>query len=233
GRGLLLLSGGIDSPVAGYLAAKRGMRLDAVHFHTYPVTSIAAQQKAQALGRLIGKWTGGMRFFNVPILEIQKRIQERARTPEYTLLFRAAMMRIASDIAEERGAIALITGESLGQVASQTAESMRFSETWSNLPVFRPLITWDKEEIMSLAKRLGTFRTAIMPFQDCCALFAPDHPLIHPKQAPMVESFRRLDLEELISAAREKTEVIELEPLLNPRTASKSLEASSVPHPAG
>lgn len=227
GRGILLLSGGIDSPIAGYLMAKRGLHVDAVHFHTYPVTSVAAQQKAQALGRLIGRWTGRMRFFNVPILDIQRRIQERARIPEYTLLFRAAMMRIASDIAEEQGALALITGESLGQVASQTPESMRFTGSLSRLPVFRPLIEWDKEEIMALAKKLGTFKTATMPFQDCCSLFAPDHPLIHPKQGPMEESFRRLELDDLIAGARQRAEIIQLEPLFNPRSAESRRESAA------
>ncbi len=213
GTGMLLLSGGIDSPVAGYLMAKRGMHLNAIHFHTYPVTSIAAQQKAKMLGRLITPWTGNMRLFNVPIYDIQKRIQERARVPEYTLLFRAAMMRIASTIAVSQRASALITGESLGQVASQTPESMQFTGSNSDLPVFRPLIAWDKEEIMELARKLGTFKTATMPFQDCCSLFAPEHPLIHPRLRPMQESFARLELDDLMAQAQERAEIATLEPL--------------------
>jgi len=217
GKGLLLLSGGIDSPIAGYLMAKRGLKIYAVHFHTFPVTSLAAQQKAQMLGRLISPWTGNIQLYNVPIFDIQKRIQERARVPEYTLLFRAAMMRIASDIARDIGALALVTGESLGQVASQTPEGMRFTGSFSDYPVMRPLIAWDKEEIMTLAKKLGTYRTSVMPFQDCCALFAPDHPLIHPEQEPMLHSYSRLEMEPLIEEARARAQVHLLEPLPSPR----------------
>lgn len=213
GKGLLLLSGGIDSPVAGYLMARRGMRLSAVHFHAYPFTSVAAQQKAEVMARIVAKWSGRMRLYNVPMAEIQKHIQANAKKPEYTLLFRAAMMKIASDLVDESGSIGLITGESLGQVASQTPESMRFTESYSKLPVFRPLISYDKEEIIDVARRIGTFRTSIMPFADCCVLISPEHPLIHPTFERMTESFRRLEMEALLEDAKSRTERRVIEPL--------------------
>ncbi|HUX52128.1 MAG TPA: hypothetical protein VMW73_15145, partial [Spirochaetia bacterium] len=151
---------------------------------------------------------------------------------EYTLLFRAAMMRIASDIARDIGALALVTGESLGQVASQTPESMRFTGSFSDYPVMRPLIAWDKEEIMTLAKKLGTYRTSVMPFEDCCALFAPDHPLIHPEQEPMLHSYSRLEMEPLVEEARARAEVHLLEPL-PPRRVPINSEKEPARNPLG
>ena len=206
GRGVLLLSGGIDSPVAGYLMAKRGLRLDAVYFHTYPYTSNEALAKVTSLSEILAPYLGGVNLFVVPFTDCQLRIKERAVDEEVTLLMRACMMRIADALAREREATSLVTGESLGQVASQTQESIHFTGSVTELPVLRPLIGFDKEEIIALARRIGTFETSILPYDDCCTIFSPKHPLIRPDLKRMKESFARLEIEPLLGAALNQAE---------------------------
>ncbi|HUV06539.1 MAG TPA: tRNA 4-thiouridine(8) synthase ThiI, partial [Spirochaetia bacterium] len=208
GRGVLLLSGGIDSPVAGYLMAKRGLRIDSVYFHTHPFTSPKAREKVEKLSRILSSYFPSTSLFVVSYTEAQLRIKELARPEEATLLSRACMMKIASRIAKHRKALCLVTGESLGQVASQTVQGLTFTGGQSSLPVFRPLIGMDKQEIIALSKRIGTYETSILPHPDCCTLFSPPHPLIHPRFDSMVESFARLELEPLIDEAAQRAEEI-------------------------
>lgn len=212
GRGVLLLSGGIDSPVAGYLMAKRGLKVDAVYFHAYPYTSEGALEKVKGLAGILAPFLGGVHLFVVPFTETQMRIKERAPADEVTLLMRACMMRIADRLAVERDAGCLITGESLSQVASQTMASIRFTESLSELPVFRPVIGMDKEEIIAVARRIGTFETSILPFDDCCTLFAPAHPVIHPRLEKLQASFDRLEIETLLTTALESVERFRFKP---------------------
>jgi thiamine biosynthesis protein ThiI len=208
GKGILLLSGGIDSPVAGYLMAKRGLKLDAVYFHSYPYTSRQAQEKVETLARMLAGRIGRLDLYTVPFTEIQVKIRERAPAEETTLHSRACMMRIASALAQRKKANSLVTGESLAQVASQTAESLRYTGSAASLPVLRPLIGAAKEEIIALARKIGTYETSILPYEDCCSVFSPRHPLIKPKFEAIRESFRRLDIEEDLFAALRAAEVL-------------------------
>ena len=178
GRGLLLLSGGIDSPVAGILMAIRGMGLDAAYFHTPPYTSSEALAKTTRLAEIVGAYALGTRLYAVNFTEVQKRIKERAPAEWSTVLLRMAMMDAASSIGEKTGAKCLVTGESLSQVASQTVENLGCGESRARLPVLRPLIGMDKEAITDLAKRFGTYETSILPYADCCVLFSPPHPVL-------------------------------------------------------
>ncbi len=201
GKGLLLLSGGIDSPVAGYMMAKRGMTVDGVYYHTYPYTSEESLDKVRRLAGIISPAICGMDLVTVNFTPVQHRIMERADEPEYTLLLRACMMKTSEGIARRSGAGCLITGESLSQVASQTLESLAFTNAFSTIPVFRPLIGLDKEEIMDLSREIGTYETSILPYPDCCTLFAPKHPLIHPIAEQLRESFEKLDIAPLLEEA--------------------------------
>jgi thiamine biosynthesis protein ThiI len=201
GRGLLLLSGGIDSPVAGWLLAKRGLSVDAVHFHTPPYTSEQALQKVRELCRILSDYLGDMRLFVVPLTALQLRIRERAALEQSTLLIRACMVRVADSLARREGHGCLISGESLGQVASQTLPSLHFTGSMTGLPLLRPLIGMDKQEIVTLARRIGTFETSVQPYPDCCSLFAPPHPLVKPDQERMLASFAALEAEELLEQA--------------------------------
>ena len=205
GRGLLLLSGGIDSPVAGWMMAKRGMALDAVYFHSAPFTSEKAREKVEDLVRTLSRWVPGITLHVVPFTAVLARIKERSPQEEITLLLRACMMRFATLMARTRGAMCLVTGESLGQVASQTVESMGFTGSYADLPVFRPLVGMNKEEIISLAERIETFDISNRPYADCCSLFAPEHPLIHPDAARMKRSYDRLEAEPLLERALQQT----------------------------
>ncbi len=208
GRGLLLLSGGIDSPVAGYLMGKRGLRIDALYFHTPPFTSEQALGKVEKLVRLLSAWLTGMRLLVTPFTDIQLRIRERAPEEETTLLMRACMTRVADLLARRRSCHCLVTGESLGQVASQTPESLRFTQSLAVLPVFRPLIGLDKEEIVALSRRIGTFEVSTLPYEDCCTLFSPAHPLIRPDFERMQGSLRSLEIDELLERAARETQVL-------------------------
>ncbi len=206
GRGLLLLSGGIDSPVAGWLLAKRGLSVDAVYFHTPPYTSPQALQKVQELCRILSAYLGDLRLFVVPLTALQLRIRERAPLEQSTLLIRACMVRAADSLARREGYGCLISGESLGQVASQTLPSLRFTGGMTVLPLLRPLIGMDKEEIITLARRIGTFETSVLPYPDCCTLFAPPHPLVKPDQERMLASFAALEAEGLLEQALREAE---------------------------
>ena len=206
GRGLLLLSGGIDSPVAGYLTAKRGLAMDAVYYHTPPYTSEQARDKVLQLAEILSSYATGLRLWTVPFTDIQLSINKRARKQVVTLLVRAAMMQIADRLAHEHGYECLVTGESLGQVASQTVQSLHFTGSYTGLPLFRPLIGMDKAEIVEAARQIGTYRTSILPYEDCCTLFAPQHPDVRPNIDRMVSTFRSLALESLIRTAVEGSE---------------------------
>ncbi len=212
GKGMLLLSGGIDSPVAGWMMAKRGMKLDAVYFHAYPYTSDEAKKKVIDLARKIAPWNGGINLFVVPFTKTQLLIKERAPKEATTLIMRAGMMRVAHMAAEERDGLALITGEALSQVASQTAQSLRFTGSATDLPVLRPLIGMDKEEIIRIARNIDTFETSILPYEDCCTIFSPKHPLVSPKFEKMQDIWKKTDLEESLREAWESTERIYCHP---------------------
>ena len=198
GRGLLLLSGGIDSPVAGYLMGGRGLAVDAVYFHAYPFTSAEAEQKVHRLAVALRRFLPDLALHVVPFTDVQVRIKERARSAEITLLTRCAMMRIASLIAAERGHECLLTGDSLGQVASQTVPSLHLTGSYAALPVLRPLIGQGKETIIAAAQRIGTFAISILPYPDCCTLFAPRHPVINPVVAELQASYEKLGLGSLL-----------------------------------
>lgn len=181
GRGMLLLSGGIDSPVAGYMMAKRGVALDAVYFHAPPYTSERAYQKVVDLARIVASYSGNIRLHTVNFTEIQRYIYEKCPHDELTIIMRRYMMIIAQKLAEKYDCTALITGESLAQVASQTMQSINVTDEICNLTVFRPLIGMDKVDIIDIAQRIGTFETSILPFEDCCTIFVAKHPVTKPK----------------------------------------------------
>lgn len=212
GRGMLLLSGGIDSPVAGYLMAKRGLKLDAIYFHTYPYTSDEAKEKVVTLAKLVAPWTIGINLFIVPFTDIQLKIKEKCATEETTLLTRACMMQVSAKLAKKRDALCLVTGESLSQVASQTVQSLHFTGSNSDLPVFRPLIGMDKEEIIKIAKNIDTFETSILPYEDCCTIFSPKHPLVRPDFNEVTESFKKLDIMDMLDDVVDKVERIFIKP---------------------
>lgn len=181
GKGLLMLSGGIDSPVAGYMMAKRGLAIDAIHFHSYPYTSEMAKEKVVSLAKIMSAYVGEMNLVCIPFTKIQEEIHRRCESSYMITLVRRSMMRIAERVAAERGCKCLVNGESLGQVASQTVESITVTNSViENLPVFRPLIGMDKDEIIDISKRIGTFETSILPYEDCCTVFLPDAPVTHP-----------------------------------------------------
>ena len=212
GRGGLLLSGGIDSPVAGYLMSKRGLKLDAIYFHAYPYTSDEAKQKVVELARRMAPYNGGINLFVVPFTNTQLRIRKRGPLNETTLLMRVAMVVVADRITRDRGGTCLVTGEALSQVASQTAESMGYTGSATDLPIFRPLIGFDKEEVITIAKRIETFETSILPYEDCCTLFSPKKPVIRPDGDRLRASYERLELHEELEEAIKDTERIYIPP---------------------
>ena len=208
GRALLLLSGGIDSPVAGYRIMRRGVNCQAVHFASPPYTSERAKQKVLELARIIGAYEYGMRVHVVPFTDIQMAIHENC-DPEYTtLIMRRFMMRIADRIAKQNACQALITGESIGQVASQTMEALGCTDIMTDLPVFRPLIGHDKLEIIRIAEHIGTYETSILPYEDCCTVFTPRHPATKPKKDKAAYEETKLDADALINAALAGTETV-------------------------
>ena len=210
GNGLLLLSGGIDSPVAGFMMAKRGMKIDCLHFHSYPFTSKRALQKALDLGKILSQYTGKMRIYSVNMAEIYKSINKNCRRNQTTILSRRFMMRIGEKISAKNNYNALITGESLGQVASQTVESMAVIEDATNLPIFKPLVALDKTEIIDRALFIGSYEKSIEPFDDCCSIFAPSNPITKPKLKYIKESENKLDIEELENNAIENMEIFDI-----------------------
>ena len=207
GKGLVLLSGGIDSPVASFMMAHRGMVLEAVHYHSYPYTSERAWEKVKDLAQILTLYTGRLRIHSINLLPIQEQIVQHCPEEEITILVRRFMMRIAERIARANDCMMLITGENLGQVASQTAEALVVTDASVSLPVMRPLIGMDKTQIMDIAREIGTFETSIQPYEDCCTVFLPKHPVTKPKLEKILESESRLDCEALIEAAVASEEI--------------------------
>ncbi len=211
GKGMLLLSGGIDSPVAGFMMAKRGLRLSAVHYHSYPFTSERAEEKVKSLAKILSNYCGSFKLYSVNILKIQKAINENCPEDEMTLLSRRFMMKIAEKIAIKNDVDALITGESMGQVASQTIKGLNVTNSAVNIPVFRPLIGMDKTEITEIANVIDTFETSILPYEDCCTVFLPKHPVTRPKLEDIENSESVLDVDSLINEAISEMEIIRIE----------------------
>lgn len=210
GKGLLLISGGIDSPVAGYLTAKRGMKISALHFHSFPYTGEAAKEKVIELSKQVAAYNGGIDLYVVSFTHIQEAIHEKCPSEYMITLMRRFMMRIAERVAVEYGCGALITGESLGQVASQTMPAMAVTGAVCDLPVFRPCIGMDKEEIVTIARKIDTFETSILPYEDCCTVFTPKHPNTKPKMPKILEAESHLDVEALVDEAVKGVEIIHL-----------------------
>ncbi len=212
GKGTLMLSGGIDSPVAGYLALKRGVEIEALHFASPPYTSPGALKKAHDLTRKLTAFGGNITFIEVPFTEIQEEIKEKAPEAYLMTLTRRFMMRITDRVREERGAMVIINGESLGQVASQTLESMQAINAVTNTPVIRPVVTMDKLEIIDIAQEIDTFDISIQPFEDCCTIFAPDRPKTNPKIKNVEQYEARMDVEGLVERAVAGIIVTEITP---------------------
>lgn len=210
GVAVSLLSGGIDSPVSTWMIAKRGVRIIPVHFFSFPYTSQQAKEKVIELGRLLTPWCGNMILEVVPFTHIQEEIRDKCPEEFFTLIMRRFMMRIAEGIALQTGAKAIVTGENLGQVASQTMEAMAVTRAVTGLPVLQPLIGMDKEEIVQLARKIGSFDTSILPYEDCCTVFTPRHPRTHPKLQDVEAAEAALDVEALVSEALAGREKIEL-----------------------
>lgn len=211
GKGLALLSGGIDSPVAIWKMASRGMQVNSIHYHSFPYTSDQAKQKVIDLAKGLTKYTGNMRVFIIPFTEIQEQIHKNCMSEYMITIMRRFMIKIAERVAEQSGAQALITGESLAQVASQTVESITCTnEVIKNMPIFRPLIGSNKEEIINISKEIGSFETSILPYEDCCTVFLPKKPLIKPRLEKVLKEEEKLDIELLIETAINNLEIIDL-----------------------
>ncbi|MBR6473452.1 MAG: tRNA 4-thiouridine(8) synthase ThiI [Firmicutes bacterium] len=212
GRGMTLLSGGIDSPVATWMMAKRGMMIEAVHYHSYPYTSERAREKVIELAQIVSEYTGKFKMHVINLLPIQEEIVKNCPEEETTIHVRRFMMRIAERLAKEADCQALITGEDLGQVASQTAEALVVTDSVVTMPVFRPLIGMDKIEIMDRAQEIGTYEKSIEPYEDCCTVFLPKHPATKPKLERILESEAKLDVEALVEAAIASQEIVTISP---------------------
>ena len=210
GRALSMLSGGIDSPVASWMMAKRGVALEMVHFYSYPYTSPEARQKVLDLAELLTPWTGRLTVHVVPFTRIQEELRRSCPEDYFTLLMRRFMMRIAEGVARRTGCHAIVTGESLGQVASQTMDAMAVTGAVTQLPVFRPLVGMDKEEVVRLARKIGTFETSILPYEDCCTVFTPRHPRTRPRLEDVEAIEAPLDVEGLVKEALEGIERVQL-----------------------
>lgn len=209
GKATILLSGGIDSPVAGYMIAKRGVELEAVHFHSHPYTSDRAKEKVIDLAKQMSKYCGKIRLHVVPFTQIQLDIIEKCPENYLTVIMRRLMMRIAEKISAREGSAALITGESIGQVASQTMESLVCTDNAVSQPVFRPCIGMDKEEIVTVSKKIGTYETSILPYEDCCTIFVPKHPKTKPHLDEIIEAEKALgDIEAALDAAVAEEEIL-------------------------
>ena len=212
GKGMILMSGGIDSPVAAFMMAKRGMSIEAVHFHSYPYTSQRAQRKVEDLVRVLAGYMGTVKMPVINLLPIQEEIVKNCPEDETTLLVRRFMMRIAEQVAVKNGAMMLITGEDLGQVASQTAEALVVTDSVVTMPVMRPLIAMDKVDIMDKAREIGTYDISIQPYEDCCTVFLPKHPVTKPKPERIEKSESALDVDTLVANAVASEEIIEIRP---------------------
>ena len=213
GKAMLLLSGGIDSPVAGYMVAKRGVYIDAVYFHAPPYTSERAKQKVVDLAKKVAAYSGPIRLHVINFTDIQMYIYDQCPHDELTIIMRRYMMRIAQQIAEDTGCLALITGESIGQVASQTVQSLAATNDVCTLPVFRPLIAFDKEDIVTIAKKIDTYEISILPYEDCCTTFVAKHPVTKPRVDVIRRSEKALadKIDEMVEAALASDEIIEVE----------------------
>ena len=212
GKGLILMSGGIDSPVAAFMMAKRGMTIEAVHYHSYPYTSPRAQEKVEELVKVLAGYMGTIRMHVINLLPIQEQIVQNCPEDETTILVRRFMMRIAEQIAIKNHNMMLITGEDLGQVASQTAEALVVTDAVVDMPVMRPLIAMDKVDIMDKAKEIGTYDISIQPYEDCCTVFLPKHPTTKPKLSKIENDESKLDVKALVDAAVASEEIIEIRP---------------------
>ena len=211
GAGLLLLSGGIDSPVAGYMMAKRGVKVAAVHFHSFPYTSNSAREKVEELASIVSAYTGDMTIYMVSMTELQEQIHEKCDDSYMITLLRRGMFTIAERIAKRHKKKMIITGENLGQVASQTIESMTVvSEVVKSTPILRPLIAFDKCEIIDIAKKIGTYETSIKPFEDCCTVFLPDSPVVKPELYKVKKEQEKIDFDEILNRSMESIEVVEI-----------------------
>lgn len=208
GRATLLLSGGIDSPVAGWMIAKRGVQINAVHFHSYPYTSEQAREKVLELAKKLSYSCCGLKVHIVPFTEIQLQIRDQCPEEYTTLIMRRFMMRIAERIAEKTGSGGLITGESIGQVASQTMEALGTTDSVVSMPVFRPLIGFDKSEIIEIARKIDTYEISSLPYEDCCTIFTPKHPATRPKREKVEEAETALDKDKLIEEALSNVEIV-------------------------
>lgn len=210
GRGMLLLSGGIDSPVAGWMMAKRGLELGGVHFFSYPYTSEEAKQKVLDLAKVLSGWCGKLTVTVVPFTHIQTEIRDHCQEDYFTLVMRRMMMRLAEKVAERQDCQCLITGESLAQVASQTVQAIHTTNAVCELPVLRPVIGMDKEEIVTVARKIGTMDISILPYEDCCTVFTPKHPQTKPTLERVIAEESKLDIEGLIAEAMNGLERITL-----------------------
>jgi thiamine biosynthesis protein ThiI len=210
GKAMLLLSGGIDSPVAGYMISKRGVRIEATYFHAPPYTSERAKQKVVDLAKIISRFTGPIHLHVVNFTDIQMAIYEKCPHDELTIIMRRYMMKIAEHFAKENDCLGLVTGESIGQVASQTMQSLYCTDAAATLPVFRPCIGMDKNDIIHLAEKIGTFETSILPFEDCCTIFVAKHPVTKPRLDVIERSEKKLAdcIDELLQTAIDTEEVI-------------------------
>jgi len=212
GKGMLLLSGGIDSPVASYRMAQRGLKQECIYFHAAPYTSEQALQKVEKLASLIAPYLQGTRLHVVPFTDVQLWIRDHSPEDEHTLMFRAAMMKVANAISLMQDGSAIVTGEALAQVASQTLESMVFTDSMSDQLVLRPLVGMDKQEIMDISKKIGTYETSILPYEDCCIIFSPKHPLVRPNKRSVTAHFEAMEIEELLEKAIEDTKTVDFGP---------------------
>ena len=208
GRGLLLLSGGIDSPVAGFMMAKRGVQLEAVHFESFPYTSERAKEKVLELAKELTAYTMRLRVHVVSLTKIQELLRDNCEEEYFTLMLRRYMMAISLKLAHDYDCEAIITGESLGQVASQTMKAINVTNSMTDIPIFRPLIGMDKEEIIKTARKIGTFETSTLPYEDCCTVFTPRHPRTRPELEKVIEQQNRLPFDELVDEAYRTKEII-------------------------
>ena len=208
GRGLLLLSGGIDSPVAGWMMAKRGVKIEAVYYEAFPYTSIEAREKVIELARIVASWAGSIRLHIVSLTEIEEEISRNCTEDYFTLLLRRFMMKLSERIALASDCSALVTGESMGQVASQTIQALNVTNSAVDIPVFRPCIGLDKEEIVVYARKIGSFETSILPYEDCCTVFTPRHPKTKPELPKVISEEEKLDFDALCDRAMETEEII-------------------------
>lgn len=209
GSTMLMLSGGIDSPVAGYLMARRGVELHCVYYHSHPYTSERAKDKVKDLAKILGKYTERVNLYVVPFTDIQMAIMEKCREDELTIIMRRFMMRVACELAEQKGIQSITTGESIGQVASQTMEGLIVSTDVADRPVFRPLIAMDKTDIMDISREIDTYETSILPYEDCCTIFVPKHPKTKPRVDEIRKSEEKLNIEELVNKAIEDVELFQ------------------------